>query len=302
MQRQFVKILAGGHKNLSDFVFCKQVRLGSYAGDGQDARGATEDRHAQQEASDEEGAVEVALKGNLRRTHLPPAAAVAKALMSADPMRAPPWGRRVPYVVTYSALGDRLCDCAVHPEEMLLRPTPLHIHSQYYITKQIIPAASRVFSLLGVDVMDWYRSLRRPPAGLQKGPFSLTTTAARQHPSSAFAVRATCLICAQPLPRAMPGDASREQRCAEVCPSCASQTQQTLVTAACRIKALEGRQRSLYEASQALCSGGINGTAPLEGQAYCTSIHCAAFWLHVTVRQHDAYILSRLRRLVDSFA
>lgn len=310
MQRQFVKILAGAHKNLSDFVFCKEVRLGSYARDSRNARGTEEGHRMQEEeeGAEEEATAEAPTMDHLRVAHLPPAAAVATALMSADPMRTTPWGRRVPYMITYGAVGDRLCDRAVHPEEMLLRGVPLYIDSAYYITKQIIPATSRVFSLLGIDVIEWYNSLKRPPAGMPRGLAPLATAASKQHPRSGFAARVLCLICTQPLPRATFGhhlSKGGSEGPAEVCPPCAARettTQRAIVTAAYRIKAIEERQRALYESSQALCSRSVNGMAPLEGQTYCTSIHCAAFWLHVTVRQRDAHTLSRLRRLMDGFA
>ena len=38
----------------------------------------------------------------------------------------------------------------------ILRDPNLSINSNYYITKQMVPALSRVFSLLGVNVAAWF--------------------------------------------------------------------------------------------------------------------------------------------------
>ena len=40
------------------------------------------------------------------------------------------------------------------PMDLLVNPT-LRLNGEYYVTKQILPALNRVFSLVGVDVTKW---------------------------------------------------------------------------------------------------------------------------------------------------
>ena len=77
-QRQWTKILAG-RVSLADFVFAKEVRLGTYSA---------------------------------RHGIVPPAAIVAGKAMAADPRMEPRYGERVPYVVVYGEPGmpaPKLC-------------------------------------------------------------------------------------------------------------------------------------------------------------------------------------------------
>lgn len=71
MQRQWTKILAG-RVSLADFVFAKEVRLGTYSA---------------------------------RHGIVPPAAIVAGKAMASDPRMEPRYGERVPYVVVYGEPG-----------------------------------------------------------------------------------------------------------------------------------------------------------------------------------------------------
>ena len=71
VQRQWTKILAG-RVSLADFVFAKEVRLGTYSA---------------------------------RHGIVPPAAIVAGKAMASDPRMEPRYGERVPYVVVYGEPG-----------------------------------------------------------------------------------------------------------------------------------------------------------------------------------------------------
>lgn len=71
VQRQWTKILAG-RVSLADFVFAKEVRLGTYSA---------------------------------RHGIVPPAAVVAGKAMASDPRMEPRYGERVPYVVVYGEPG-----------------------------------------------------------------------------------------------------------------------------------------------------------------------------------------------------
>lgn len=119
LRTQWTKILTG-RVSLMDFVFRKEVRLGTYRGH-----------------------------------HAPPAALVSMKAMQTDPRSAPRYGERVPYVVVAGTPKSRLIDLVFHPHAM----TPesgLTINAHYYITRNIVPVLARVFDLFGVSVSDWY--------------------------------------------------------------------------------------------------------------------------------------------------
>lgn len=78
VQRQWTKILSG-RVSLADFVFAKEVRLGTYSA---------------------------------RHGIVPPAAIVAGKAMAGDPRMEPRYGERVPYVVVYGEPGGGLLKTA----------------------------------------------------------------------------------------------------------------------------------------------------------------------------------------------
>ena len=113
--------------NIQDFIFAKEVRLGTYS-----AKAAA----------------------------VPPAAIVAAKAMALDPRAEPKYAERVPYVVVYGEPGARLVDMVIAPSELVLGSKRLH--ENYYITKQIIPALDRIFGLLGVSVKHWFVQMPKP--------------------------------------------------------------------------------------------------------------------------------------------
>jgi DNA polymerase zeta len=136
LERQWGRILAG-RVSASDFVFAKEVRLGSYSARGQP----------------------------------PPAALVAARAMAADPRYEPRYGERVPYVVVYGHRGARLSDMVVPPRALVEAGGALRLHALYYITKQINPAVERALALAGGEVRAWFAAMPRPHRMLpQKRP------------------------------------------------------------------------------------------------------------------------------------
>lgn len=128
LYRQWKKIISG-RVSLQDFIFAKEVRLGTYS---------------------------------MKASSLPPAAIVATKSMRVDPRAEPHYGERIRYVVVHGEPGARLVDMVVDPLELLDINTPHRLHDIYYITKQIIPALQRVFSLVDVDLKLWYAEMPRP--------------------------------------------------------------------------------------------------------------------------------------------
>lgn len=125
LQEQWVKIFAE-RVSIQDFMFGKEVKLGTYSD-----RGVP-----------------------------PPGVFMCLERMKRDPRAAPEYAERVPYVIQYQGPDSRLADCARRPEEAAL-DSSFRLHAEYYITKQIIPALSRIFSLFGVDLTAWYAEIPR---------------------------------------------------------------------------------------------------------------------------------------------
>ncbi|XP_024014051.1 DNA polymerase zeta catalytic subunit isoform X2 [Eutrema salsugineum] len=129
LYRQWKRILQG-RVSLQDFIFAKEVRLGTYS---------TRDSSL-----------------------LPPAAIVATKSMRADPRTEPRYAERVPYVVIHGEPGARLVDMVVDPLVLLDIDSPYRLNDLYYINKQIIPALQRVFGLVGADLNQWFLEMPRP--------------------------------------------------------------------------------------------------------------------------------------------
>uniref|UniRef100_A0A1J3GRC6 DNA polymerase n=1 Tax=Noccaea caerulescens TaxID=107243 RepID=A0A1J3GRC6_NOCCA len=128
LYRQWKRILQG-RVSLQDFIFAKEVRLGTYS---------TRDSSL-----------------------LPPAAIVATKSMRADPRTEPRYAERVPYVVIHGEPGARLVDMVVDPLVLLDIDSPYRLNDLYYISKQIIPALQRVFGLVGADLNQWFLEMPR---------------------------------------------------------------------------------------------------------------------------------------------
>ncbi|XP_025801172.1 DNA polymerase zeta catalytic subunit isoform X3 [Panicum hallii] len=128
LERQWTRILSG-KVSIRDFIFAKEVRLGTYS-----ARAST----------------------------LPPAAIVATKAMLSDPRAEPRYAERVPYVVIHGEPRARLVDMVIDPYGLLEVGSPYRLNELYYITKQIIPALQRVFGLLGADLNKWFNEMPRP--------------------------------------------------------------------------------------------------------------------------------------------
>ncbi|CAJ1960854.1 unnamed protein product [Sphenostylis stenocarpa] len=128
LQRQWKRILSGKFC-LKDFIFAKEVRMGTYS---------------------------------TRMSSLPPAAIVATKAMRVDPRAEPRYAERIPYVVIHGEPGARLVDMVVDPLEVLAIDSPFRINDLYYINKQIIPALQRVFGLVAADLNHWFSEMPRP--------------------------------------------------------------------------------------------------------------------------------------------
>jgi DNA polymerase zeta len=124
-QEQCMKIMQG-RISIQDFLFAKEVKLGTYSDRGPP----------------------------------PPGALIATKRMLADPRTEPQYGERVPYVVITGAPGARLIDRCVSPET-LLQNEHLELDAEYYINKNLIPPLERIFNLVGANVRQWFDEMPR---------------------------------------------------------------------------------------------------------------------------------------------
>lgn len=150
----------------ADFIFRREVRLGSY-----------------------------------KEGHLPPAAIVATKAIEHDPRAAPRHGERVPFVVVYDRPGAPLKDCVMAPETFLslAEKSGTRLNTTYYITKQLLPALDRVFSLIGVRVASWYADFPRTtfitPMHAMKHGVPHTVRKGQQSVLSMFYATSACALC-----------------------------------------------------------------------------------------------------------
>jgi DNA polymerase zeta len=251
LQRQWGKILSG-RISLHDFIFAKEVRLGTYSA---------------------------------RASVLPPAAIVASKAMAVDPRAEPRYGERVPYVVVHGEPGARLSDVVVDPHTMLANG--LRLHDTYYITKQIIPALQRVFGLVGADLKLWFAELPRvyrPPTSKQVGltsknnPFKFLPNSNRRNKEAVqqkgtidhYYLSQHCTVCGQ----LMRGSQL-------VCTACISNPQAVVTVLTTQTAQLEKEFKHL----EALCRhcGGANGEP--EGHIACISLDCPIFFERLKVQK-----------------
>ncbi|KAI9247624.1 hypothetical protein BY458DRAFT_536724 [Sporodiniella umbellata] len=162
LYKQWEKILSN-RVSVKDFIIAKEVRMGTYAS-----------------RSGPHGAI------------------VAQANMMRDARAEPQYGERVPYVVVYKGPGTRLQDRVVRPEAVLNEDT-LRLDAEYYIRKQIIAPISRIFNLMGIDIMAWYDTMPRSQkiALLRLGKHSNKPNVKKSKRIDHYYSRSHCLVCSQ---------------------------------------------------------------------------------------------------------
>jgi DNA polymerase zeta len=142
-QRQWLKILHG-EILMQDFIFAKEVKLGSYSENGVP----------------------------------PPGAALAAKKMLIDKRNESQYGERVPYLISQGPAKARLVDLARDPMNMLQDPRQ-SINAQYYITRGLIPPLTRIFNLMGADVESWFREMPKTNSQMHSLSFLMRS----QHPT-----------------------------------------------------------------------------------------------------------------------
>lgn len=246
-QRQWTKIMKG-RVNIQDFIFAKEVKLGTYSAKGP----------------------------------LPPAALVAKQAMQQDPRSEPLYRQRVPYVVVYGNPRARLIDLVVDPLFYMKQSPNLQLNATYYITKQIIPAMDRIFSLIGVHVKSWFdempkihstngwRMLKYYVEGNicndGRDPRSIVRTKRMGTIDSYFSTR-ICMICET----GQCASSSNKTISRFVCQDCLSEQQQTGLLLHSRLWNLERHEQALAR----VCSSCIDSLSLHSSNVVnCEALEC----------------------------
>ncbi|KAJ3294860.1 DNA polymerase zeta [Borealophlyctis nickersoniae] len=248
LQRQWTKILSG-RVSIQDFIVAKEVKLGTYSDNGPK----------------------------------PAHAAVGMKRMAEDPRAEPQYGERVPYVVVHGGPGHRLVDAVFPPEELLNNRT-LRLHGTYYIQKQIIPAISRVFSLIGADVESWFNEMPKVHRAIQftdsqlqhqkKGGRTIDQYYATQH----------CLVCHELIMRGK-----------DMCEICSRDPQSSAARLAERLNEAERRHTAL----QRVCRSCTSHATAEDANSACVSLDCPVLFARMR-SINDVRLGSRLVRAMNA--
>ncbi|KAH8997309.1 hypothetical protein EDB92DRAFT_2030379 [Lactarius akahatsu] len=111
--------------SIQDFIFSREVRMGTYSDKGPP----------------------------------PPGAVVAARRQLEDPNNEAQYGNRIPYIIARGAPHERLVDRAVALEEFY--DSEKQLDGSYYISRVLIPPLERIFNLVGADVRGWYEEMPR---------------------------------------------------------------------------------------------------------------------------------------------
>ena len=249
-QAQCTKILTG-RISVQDFLFAREVKLGTYS-----------DRGPQ-----------------------PPGALIASKRMLADARTEPQYGERVPYVVVAGAPGARLVDRCVAPE-VLLHNDHMELDAEYYITKNLIPPLERIFNLVGANVRQWYDEMpkvqRMRPVAMFNARGSKTSNAPKRTLES-YLQASTCILCREKLPPPPPPRSHRPRpqaalRALPLCRACRSRPSKTLLALRSRLRDQESRVANV----DAVCRSCAN--LAFAEPIRCDSRDCPVFYTRVRER------------------
>jgi DNA polymerase elongation subunit (family B) len=143
----------------AQFIFAKEVRLGSYK-------------------------------------QPPIAALIALNQMKADPRAEPLYNERVPYIIAdhyTNHSNSTLREKALAVQTLLAHQHLYTVASSYYIEKVLIPPLQRILQIIGVDVSSWYQRWTRPKTKLS-APLLFSHTQMRRTINDYYATN-HCIHC-----------------------------------------------------------------------------------------------------------
>ncbi|OJD37544.1 dna polymerase zeta subunit [Diplodia corticola] len=268
-QAQCRKIM-DGRVSIQDFLFAREVKLGTYADKGPG----------------------------------PPGALIATKRMLADHRAEPQYGERLPYVVVTGAPGARLVDRCVDPAR-LLADDQLELDAEYYISKNLIPPLERIFNLVGANVRAWYDEMPKVQRVRNVATAAATGDAALAGGGGGVVIKKTlenymrsgsCFICRTKLDQhhhhhRPPSRRQQQQQQRQpakpthphplpLCPACLSRPHAALLDLRARQQRAERRARDV----DAVCRGCEGGVAAFGDEVRCASRDCPVFYSRVRAR------------------
>uniref|UniRef100_A0A8C5Q0F4 DNA polymerase zeta catalytic subunit n=1 Tax=Leptobrachium leishanense TaxID=445787 RepID=A0A8C5Q0F4_9ANUR len=222
VQRQCLKLLEG-KASMQDLIFAKEYR-GSFA---------------------------------YRPGACVPALELTRKMVAYDRRSEPRVGERVPYVIVYGTPGVPLIQLVRRPIDVL-QDHNLRLNATYYITKQIMPPLNRIFSLIGVDVFNWYDELPR----IQKACSTVRNDLdARKGTISQYFTTLHCPICDELTQHG-------------ICSKCRSQPQHVAVILNQEIREMECRQDQLAKSDGFVMNIPYKRTGKKANYTHCSSRNC----------------------------
>ncbi|KAK0448381.1 uncharacterized protein EV420DRAFT_1751017 [Desarmillaria tabescens] len=241
--RSWSKLL-GNRASVQDFIFAKEVRMGTYSD----------------------------------KVPPPPGAAVAARRTLLDPHHEAQYGERVPYVISRGPPNTRLVDRAMEPLDLLNNPHA-SLDAEYYISRVLIPPLERIFNLVGANVRQWYDDMpklkpvgERPASPSKKKPEPETIERLNidEHFGSSL-----CLTCGSYAPEGgseLPDSAALQLNILTgICDVCRMDTRATMAGVLNRINMIEKR----FLDTQKVCASCAQ--MPGSEDIRCESLDCP--WL-----------------------
>ncbi|KZT30383.1 hypothetical protein NEOLEDRAFT_1237658 [Neolentinus lepideus HHB14362 ss-1] len=233
--------------SIQDFIFAKEVKMGTYSD----------------------------------KVPPPPGVTVAARRMMEDEANEPQFGERIRYVIVKGGPHSRLVDRAVAPEELLDQRKRLD--ASYYINRVLIPPLERIFNLMGADVRSWYEEMPKTIKVDPTDPIMLSPKK-KKHSLALNRLKieehfqpSECLACGATAPtgewlfRSLENPMNSLILAAGLCEDCARDPQSTLTSLLSQMSAGETRLKQTHEICIS-CSMSVPGE-PIE----CESLDCP--WL-----------------------
>ncbi|PVI06621.1 hypothetical protein DM02DRAFT_667492 [Periconia macrospinosa] len=266
-QDQCTKIMQG-RISIQDFLFAKEVKLGTYSDRGPP----------------------------------PPGALIAAKRMLADPRTEPQYGERIPYVVVTGAPGARLIDRCVSPETVLMNEH-IELDAEYYITKNLIPPLERIFNLVGANVRQWYdempkiqrvRNISLPIQHLNQPNNSKNAIAPLRKTLESYMKFSTCLICRAKLSSSsLTANQQDAYAALPLCSSCLKRPARSLLSLRETLRKSEQRVRQV----DVVCRSCAN--LAWGEEVKCDSRDCPVFYTRVREKGKHAVLEESVGRVVD---
>jgi DNA polymerase zeta len=262
-QEQCIKIMTG-RVSIQDFLFAREVRLGTYSDNG-----------------------------------VPPAGVmIATRKMQQDHRKEPQYGERVPYLVIAGAPGARLIDRCVDPG-VLLEDDQVELDSEYYIGKNIVPPLERIFNLAGANVRAWYDEI--PKTYRLRSVHNLPVLSAAETGAGAtyrktletYLNENTCFACGDSLSEIGKGDKKKKQPRVPLCDECKEDPSAAIYGLRTQMQTLESRLSKIHNVCRS-CEG-----IAFSDTITCDSRDCPTFYSRVRYNSQFERLRNKARVLVE---